>query len=76
MGSRPKENKLVLRWCKREKDWKVWYPRKCDGALVMYHIADPHADKETPLLEELVKRGYDRCSIRLEATLRKEDARG
>ena len=84
MARRPKENKLVLRWDEKQKDFLVWYPRKCDGALVMRQlisdilewrlpineIKSPSNYEVTNFKDELERRGYDLKTLRFEISLK------
>lgn len=68
------ERKLSVIYDKRQKDFVVKYPRKCDGNLAINHLVmdvlkwEPPYDseKEYPFnfkafkfIEELERRGYD-----------------
>ena len=56
-----KKRTLLVKWDKREKDIKIFYPRKVDGHFTFYKLGDPL----TEFLDEMEKRGYDRNSFRL-----------
>lgn len=78
------ETKLVVKWSKREKDFMVYYPRKCDGALIQYKLfhrrllfnymkfmdgdKSPY-DEEDDFIKELERRGYDKTTLRFEIKL-------
>lgn len=80
------ERKLSLIWDKRQKDFVVKYPRRCDGALIVNTLlsdvlrwclpdqADnkgyPYNWKKENLKEELEKRGYDLETIRFSIELK------
>jgi len=77
-----KENILSVKWSKKEQDFMINYPRRCDGALVNQTIFESTRwggfdgrDKgwlnyeEFNLLEELEKRGYDKTTFKLEIKL-------
>lgn len=77
---------LKIRWSKREKDFLIHYPRKCDGALIQSHILGENLhwggidgkDKEWlnfktfSLLKELEERGYDLTTLKFEIKLKSE----
>lgn len=72
--SRCAQNKILFRWSRREKDWRIWYPRSVDGSLVMNHLALYSPFPNTPpLVEELIRRGYQPDSIRFEAVRGEND---
>jgi len=77
---------LKVKWSKREKDFMIHYPRKCDGALMNYILGDmliwggiDGVDKgwlnyrEFNLLKELDERGYDITTLKFEIKLKNED---
>ena len=61
---------LLLRWDKREDDFKVWYPRKPDGHLLFNRLCCElfcpkcHCASDYSLINELEKRGYDTKTLR------------
>jgi len=59
-----KMNKLTYKWSKREKDFLIHFPRKCDGHLVNSFFNGHVNGKE--FLEELEKRGYDLTTLKFE----------
>ncbi len=79
-------NKLSLIWDKRQKDFVVKYPRRCDGALIMsvivsdnlkWCLPDNADNKSYPynwikenLREELEKRGYDLTTLKFSIELK------
>lgn len=80
--------KLKVKWSKREKDFMVYYPRRCDGALIqgkLFHkqmIFDYLAflrgeecpyNMEEDFIEELEKRGYDKTTMKFEISLKQEE---
>lgn len=78
-----KQNKLRYRWSKRERDFMIHYPRKCDGHLLhgfftcdaTYYLNDFGNKLIKNLigkhfLEELDKRGYDLTTLKFEITLK------
>lgn len=82
MARRVDEETLLLRWDKKENDFKVWYPRRCDGALVMHHLLNDILKwKLDPMnvsnyrvdnfAKELEARGYDMTTFRFEIKLKK-----
>lgn len=65
-------NKLVLHFAKfeGEEDWVCHAPRKGDGNFVLSILCEGKYNpggREPSFVEELVRRGYDRDSIRLTA---------
>lgn len=79
MGRRCAENKLLMRWCKTEKDINFWFPKNCDG-YYLHHVMcmkrqrvdsfTKEIEFENSVIEELEKRGYDIESIRFEIKLK------
>lgn len=79
-------DKLSLVWDKRQKDFVVKYPRRCDGALLNSHICEDilkhvmPSEKDPPfnfktfcLVDELEKRGYDITTLKFSVELKKEN---
>lgn len=78
------ENILKVKWSKREKDFMVYYPRRCDGALIQHKLFCQQMlfdfDKlntnqmpyrmEDNFIEELEKRGYDKTTLKFEIKLK------
>lgn len=62
--------KLTYKWSKRENDYLINYPRKCDGHLVHGFFAGYTNGKE--FMEELEKRGYDLKTLKFEVKLKEE----
>lgn len=85
--ARHNERKLSLIWDKRQKDFIVKYPRRCDGALIINTIVGDilkwsfykEHKRESPafdvfnLKEELEERGYDLTTLKFSIELKKED---
>jgi hypothetical protein len=82
MGNHNK-SKLSIIFDKRQKDFIVKYPRRCDGALILNHICSDvlkhvmPSKKEPPfnfeafnLVDELESRGYDTKTLRFSVELR------
>ena len=83
---RHNENKLSVIWDKRQKDFVVKYPRRCDGAFAIHHLCNdslkwimPNKEKGYPhnyeienFVKELEARGYDLTTLRFSIEL-KED---
>lgn len=81
---KPKKTKLLLRYDKRQKDFLVFYPRRCDGALAMHHLINdmlewrmpnnnyeyPNNREVTNFVKELERRGYDPKTIRFSIELK------
>ncbi len=79
------ENKLSLIYDKKQQDFLVRYPRKCDGALVIHHLVGniltyKFPDKETiypynwvseNFIKELENRGYDITTLKFSIELKK-----
>lgn len=82
--ARHNERKLSLIYDKREKDFVVKYPRRCDGALIMNTLVNDRmiwcvTSEDNPrnwvmenISEELEKRGYDLTTIKFSIELKKE----
>ena len=78
------ENKLSLIWDKRQKDFVVKYPRRCDGALILHNIINNkliwdmdkasrrefHCFRSESLKDELEKRGYDLATLKFSIELK------
>lgn len=80
------EDKLSVIYDKRQKDFVVKYPRRCDGALALNHLVGdvlkykPPKDEDYPynfevfsLIKELEKRGYDTSTLKFSVELKKND---
>jgi len=83
----PKRNldKLSVIYDKKEKDFVVKYPRRCDGALALNHLVGdiltyriPDQEHRYPFnwvkenfIQELEKRGYDTTTLRFSIELKK-----
>ena len=79
------ERKLSLIYDKRQKDFVVKYPLRCDGALILHWIINEKLlwdlDKATKgelpcfraesLKDELEKRGYDLSTLKFSIELKK-----
>lgn len=79
------ENKLSVIYDKRERDFVVKYPRKCDGALAISHLVGDvlrykFPDEETKypynfikenFIKELENRGYDITTLKFSIELKK-----
>jgi len=81
------ENKLSVIYDKRQKDFVVKYPRRCDGALAMHHLVNnilewrlptkesgwnyPYNWEETNFMKELERRGYDTSTLKFSIELKK-----
>ena len=77
-------NKLTVRWNKRERDFHISYPRRCDGHLAsavlfnkrMHPLfsqrkpGDPPWGFDPSFIEELESRGYDTKTLRFSVELR------
>jgi hypothetical protein len=71
--------KLSVFWSKRENDFLIRYPRKCDGHLIYGRLMTDFFPKyergDKSFIDELEKRGYDLQSMKFEIRLKeKEDA--
>ena len=78
------ENKLSVIYDKRQKDFVVKYPRRCDGNLALNHLVSdtleyrlPTKDKDYPsnfevtnFIKELDKRGYDTSTLKFSIELK------
>ena len=82
MGKR-NPNKILLSYDKRQKDFVVGYPRKCDGNLILNTILgdvlhynyfkteeEPRDYRIFNLKEELDKRGYDLTTLKFSIELK------
>jgi hypothetical protein len=81
-----KNNKLTLIYDKRQKDFVVHYPARCDGALIFNHFLQDNLSWRFPdktndypfnfvkenFMDELEKRGYDIKTLRFSIELKKE----
>lgn len=83
------ENKLSVIYDKRQKDFVVKYPRRCDGALAMHHLVNdklewrlptkenklnyPYNWEETNFIKELERRGYDTSTLKFSIELKKDN---
>lgn len=80
-------DKLSLIWDKRQKDFVFKYPRRCDGALIVNHIAGdvlkyvmpsekpaPYNFRKFNLVEELESRGYDITTLKFSVELKPENS--
>ena len=77
---------LSLMWDKRQKDFLIRFPRKCDGALLHSVICSKRPEinfdenRTYPisfsdsLIEELDKRGYDTKTLYLKVMMKREKA--
>lgn len=79
------ENKLSLIYDKRQKDFVVKYPRRCDGALIINKLVgdvlvwdlNKTIERERinyrveNLKEELESRGYDLSTLKFSIELKK-----
>ena len=79
------EEKLSVIWDKRQKDFVVKYPRRCDGALALNQLvgnmllwdmdkALKHefmCHRTENFKDELEKRGYDLTTFRFSIELKK-----
>lgn len=75
-------NKLTVVWDARQKDFLVKYPRRCDGALLMYHLLNDvmlhdflkkHGERGYTvfnLKKELEDRGYDLNTLKFSIQLK------
>lgn len=80
------ENKLSVIYDKRQKDFVVKYPRRCDGALAIHHLVGdilkykfPDDETRYPynwisdnFIKELESRGYDITTLKFSIKLKKE----
>ncbi len=79
------ERKLSLIYDKRQKDFVVKYPLRCDGSLIMHKLIgdvlewdankmlkhDRYSYKIFNLKDELEKRGYDLSTLKFSIELKK-----
>lgn len=76
MGRRVSWDTLLVRWDEHEADFKVWFPNKCDGGLVLNHLVGNACSIgseyfEDTFVDELEKRGYDPTTLRF--TIKKKN---
>lgn len=79
------ETTLMVKWSKRENDFVIQYPRRCDGSFLntklfsrrliydylKYCKGDPRPyNEEVDFIEELERRGYDKTTLRFEIKLK------
>lgn len=83
------ENTLKIKYSKKEKDFMIYYPRKCDGSLIQWHLLGNRLiwggidgkDKgwanyeEFNLVNELEKRGYDVKTLKFEIKLKENESK-
>lgn len=82
-----KDITLKVKWSKRENDFMIHYPRKCDGGFIngklfnqrlifdyLKHCkGDPRPyNEEADFIEELERRGYDKTTLKFEIKLKKK----
>lgn len=78
-------NKLSVIYDKRQKDFVVKFPRRCDGSLALSHLVGtilqyeipidgrpkyPHNFSEFNFKDELEKRGYDTETLKFSIELK------
>lgn len=79
------EKKLSVIFDKRQKDFVVKYPRKCDGSLALFHLLNDQMRFELTkwhtsqipyetynFKEDLEKRGYDLSTLKFSIELKKQ----
>lgn len=79
------ERKLSIIYHKKQKDFVVYYPRTCDGALAMKHLVGDILRYRIPkdgndktnfeaqsFIKELEKRGYDITTLKFSIELKKD----
>jgi hypothetical protein len=82
-----KERILKVKWSKRENDFLVYYPRRCDGALIQQKLFteqmlfdfDKYKDAirmpykmEENFINEVERRGYDKTTLKFEIRLKSD----
>jgi nitrate reductase beta subunit len=77
------KNKLRVKWSKKENDFLIYYPRKCDGHLIndrllgsrlIYNMfKESKYEKEISLVDELERRGYNLKTMKFEISLKDEE---
>lgn len=83
------ENKLSVIYDKRQKDFVVKYPRRCDGALAFHNLINdrlewriptkennlqyPYNWEITNFIKELEERGYDITTLKFSIELKNEN---
>lgn len=80
------QRKLSIVWDKRQNDFIIKYPRKCDGFLVASKIIEDqllwdldksanrefYAYRKENLIKELDRRGYDKTTLKFSIELKQE----
>ena len=86
MARRVADDTLLVRWCEQEQDFRVWYPRSCDGGFALSHIVNGTftctkcfqfivpigAQDGRSFVEELEARGYDPKTLRFTIKRKKQ----
>lgn len=68
-----KDNTLAAKWSKKENDIMIYYPNKCDGALLNNHLFHPRDSISChPFIKELERRGYDITTLKFSVKKKKE----
>lgn len=62
------QNKLKVKWSRREEDFEIDFPKKADGWLMFSHMKGHLTWDE--LISELEKRGYDTKTLKFEVNLK------
>ena len=70
---------LTVRWMARFRDYRIFYPRRCDGHLISnalfskrMGLSGLHGPLEKSLMEELEARGYDLTTLVFQCQLKKD----
>ncbi len=80
-------NTLKIKWSKKENDFMIYYPRRCDGHLIQAHLLgdvlrwggidgiEKGWKNYIPfnLIEELKTRGYDLTTFKFEIKLKEDE---
>lgn len=79
-----KDITLKLKWSKRDNDFKVYFPKSCDGSFLYSAFSDRllyshekalKGDRfpfETEnLIKQLEERGYDKTTLKVEIKLKR-----
>ena len=69
-----RKDRLLARWSRKEKDFKIAFPNKPDGHF-LYGLLSTHERLSSgrTLLEELELRGYDITTLRIQVDRKKKN---
>lgn len=71
-SSAAKRGRLLARWSKRWKDFRVDYPsNKSDAALLFWLFCSRRDEDGRTVIEDLERRGYDTKTLRFQIDKRR-----